>query len=423
MIVAILRGLLGIAFLLGVCWLCSEKRKSISWPLVAKALGLQVVLALLILKAPYFSQGFDFVARAFAKISEISLAGSEMIFGGAIVDNNGPVGFVFAARVLPTIIFFSAVSSLLYHYGILQKVVKFLATVMRRLLRISGAESLSAAGNIFLGQTEAPLLVKPFLNTMTRSELMSLMTGGMATIAGSVLVAYIGQLGEEYASHFLAASLLSAPAAILAAKMLVPETEEFSDSMDLDDNRTSANALEALANGTTDGLRLAVNVAGMLIVFTALIFGINMVLGYGGRIGGLNEVIAASTDGQFTQLSFEFIMGYALAPVAWLVGVCSDDMVLVGQLLGKKTVLNEFLAYLDLGAMKNGGKFAEQRSIELSTYILCGFSNFASIGIQIGGIGALAPTRKGLLSKLGFRALVGGTVACLLTAAIVGMML
>lgn len=423
MLLAILRGLLGIAFLVGVCWLFSDKRKSINWGLVVKALGLQIVLAVLILKTPYVSEGFAWIARAFAKISEVSLEGAKMIFGFGLTDAGGPVGFVFAARVLPTIIFFSAISSLLYHWGILQKVVKFLAVVMRKLLKISGAESLSMAGNIFLGQTEAPLLVKPFLNGMTRSELMCLMTGGMATIAGSVLVAYIGQMGAEYAPHFLAASLLSAPAAILASKMLVPETEAFNDEMDLKGKRTTANGLEALANGTTDGLRLAVNVAGMLIVFTALIFGVNMVLEYAGNLGGLNDTIAGSTDGRYDALSFQFLMGYALSPVAWLVGVCSEDMVLVGQLLGEKTVLNEFIAYLSLADLQESGAFAEDKSIKISTYILCGFSNFASIGIQIGGIGALAPTRKGMLSKLGFRALVGGTVACLLTASIVGMIL
>lgn len=419
----VLRGLLGIAFLVGLCWLASDRRKSISWNLVGKAIGLQIILAILILKTPYVSDGFGIVARAFAKISEVSLEGSKMIFGNVLTDAGGPAGFVFAARVLPTIIFFSAVSSLLYHWGILQRVVKGLAAVMRRLLRISGAESLSAAGNIFLGQTEAPLLVKPFLPTMTRSELMSLMTGGMATIAGSVLVAYISQLGPEYAPHFLAASLLSAPAAIIAAKMLVPETESFSDSMDMSQDKQTANALEALANGTTDGIRLAVNVAGMLIVFTALIFAVNSMLGGMGQALGLNEWVSSVSDGRYVELSFQFLMGYALAPVAWMVGVGTEDMVLVGQLLGEKTVLNEFIAYLSLTDLKNANAFANDRSIVISTYILCGFSNFASIGIQIGGIGALAPSRKGLLSKLGLRALLGGTIACLMTAAIVGMMI
>lgn len=423
MLIAILRGLLGIAFLVGVCWLFSDKRKAINWSLVVKALILQIVLAVLILKTPYVSEGFAWVARVFAKISEVSLEGAKMIFGFELTNDSGSSGFVFAARVLPTIIFFSAVSSLLYHWGVLQKVVKALAVVMRKMLKISGAESLSAAGNIFLGQTEAPLLVKPFLNGMTRSELMCLMTGGMATIAGSVLVAYIGQLGADYAPHFLAASLLSAPAAILASKMLVPETESFSDEMDMSQKRTTANSLEALANGTTDGLKLAVNVAGMLIVFTALIYGVNLVLGYAGNLGGLNESIVEGTSGRYDGLSFQFLMGYALSPVAWMVGVCSEDMVLVGQLLGEKTVLNEFIAYMSLGDLQAQDAFTEDKSIKISTYILCGFSNFASIGIQIGGIGALAPTRKGMLSKLGFRALVGGTVACLLTAAIVGMIL
>lgn len=418
----ILRGLLGVVFLVGVCWLLSDKRKKIPWPLVIKALILQVVLALFILKVPGTSDVFGYIAKAFATISEISLKGAEMVFGMVLTDREASTGGIFAFQVLPTIVFFSAVSSLLYYWGVLQWVVKKLAVAMRWLLKISGAEALAAAGNIFLGQTEAPLLIKPYLDGMTRSEMMSLMTGGMATIAGSVFVAFIGFLGPESAIHLLSASLLSAPAAILAAKMLVPETEQYKDSLEMDRSKMAVNSLEALTNGTSDGVRLAVNVAAMLLVFTAIVLGINAGLGALGNAAGWNAGIAEMTGGKFDGLSFQFIMGYLLAPVAWLVGVSGDDMVLVGQLLGEKTVLNEFVAYDSLRKLQLSGVFTEQRSITLATYILCGFSNFASIGIQIGGIGALAPTRKGLLSKLGLRALIGGTVACLLTAAIVGMM-
>lgn len=422
----ILRGLLGLGFLLGIAWLFSENRKAIPWRLVWMALISQIILAVLILKVPGVKDVFQWIAGLFSTISEISVEGAKMIFGAELTAPGGSSGFVFAARVLPTIIFFSAVTSLLYYWGILQKIVYAFAWVMKRVLRISGAESLAAAGNIFLGQTESPLLVKPYLNKMTRSEMMSLMTGGMATIAGSVLVSYIAFLGGDseaermkFATHLLSASILSAPAAILAAKMIVPEKETFDDKLELSKDKMGANSLEAIANGTTDGIKLAVNVAGMLLVFTALIFGVNSGLGWIGDITGLNETIAASTN--FDGLSFQFLMGYLCAPIAWMLGVSSSDMVLVGQLLGEKTVLNEFLAYISLGDMKSAGAFTEDKSIIMATYILCGFANFASIGIQIGGIGSLAPTRKGLLSKLGMRALLGGTLACLFTAVIVGM--
>ncbi|MCB0760956.1 MAG: Na+ dependent nucleoside transporter [Flavobacteriales bacterium] len=422
----ILRGLLGLLFLLGIAWVFSENRKAISWRLVGFALVGQLVLAVLILKAPFVKDLFEWVASLFRAISDFSNAGAQMIFGYELTNPGGSAGFVFATRVLPTIIFFSAVSSLLYYWGILQKIVYAFAWVMKRLLRVSGAESLAAAGNIFLGQTESPLLVKPYLDRMTRSEIMSLMSGGMATIAGSVLVSYIVFLGGDdpaeqlkFATHLLTASILSAPAAILAAKMIVPETDHFNDKLELSKDRMGANSLEAIANGTTDGIKLAVNVAGMLLVFTALIFGFNTGMSWLGDITGWNEWIAANTN--FDGLSFQFIMGYICAPIAWMLGVSWEDAILVGQLLGEKTVLNEFLAYISLGEMKAAGSFAHDKSIIMATYILCGFANFASIGIQIGGIGSLAPTRKGLLSKLGMKALLAGTLACLFTAVIVGM--
>ena len=294
-------------------------------------------------------------------------------------------------------------------------------------MNLSGAESLSAAGNIFLGQTESPLLVRPYLDSMTRSEIMCLMTGGMATIAGGVLAAYMQYLGGDdpvqralFAKHLLTASVMSAPAAVVAAKILVPETENFDRSMKISENRMGSNLLEAISNGTSDGLRLAVNVGAMLLVFTALIYmGNYMLHDLIGSWTGLNDLIVANTN--YDGLSFQFIVGYAFAPIAWLMGIPSEDIVLVGQLLGEKTILNEFYAYSTLGEMKNAGVFAHEKSIIMATYILCGFANFASIGIQIGGIGALAPTRKGMLSKLGLYALLGGTLACLFTASIVGM--
>ena len=299
---------------------------------------------------------------------------------------------------------------------------------MKHTLRLSGAESLAAAGNIFLGQTEAPLLIRPYLNRMTKSEMMSLMTGGMATIAGGVLASYIGFLGgadpvqkQLFAKHLLTASMMSAPAAIAAAKLLVPEREKFDNSMHLSKDKMGSNVLEAISNGTSEGLKLAVNVGAMLLVFTAFIYLGNYVLELFGGFTGINEMIASNTS--YDKLSFQFILGYVGAPIAWLIGVCSEDVVLVGQLLGEKTILNEFYAYATLGDMKTNAVFAEEKSIIMATYVLCGFANFASIGIQIGGIGALVPNRKGLLSQLGVRALIGGTLACLYTAAIVGMMI
>ena len=281
---------------------------------------------------------------------------------------------------------------------------------------------------MFMGQTEAPLLVKPYLLKMTKSEMMALMTGGMATIAGGVLASYIGFLGGSdpaekilFAKHLLAASIMSAPAGLVAAKMLVPETEPIEDNVSMQKQNMGANVLEAISNGTTDGIKLAVNVAGMLLVFTAFIYFGNYILEQIGELGGFNVWIAENTN--YDNFSFQFVIGYLFAPIAYVLGVPWDDVVLVGQLLGEKTILNEFYAYVTLGKMKAAELFTHEKSIVMATYILCGFSNFASIGIQIGGIGSLVPNRKGLLSKLGVKALIGGTLACLFTASIVGMLI
>jgi CNT family concentrative nucleoside transporter len=335
----------------------------------------------------------------------------------------------FVIMVLPTVIFFSALTSLLFYWGILQRVVYGLAWVMKKTMRLSGAESMAAAGNIFLGQTEAPLLIKPYLSSMTRSEIMCLMTGGMATIAGGVLAAYVGFLGGDdpqqqlyFAKHLLAASVMSAPAAIVAAKLLIPETEEFNQEMSIPKERIGTNALEAITNGTGDGLRLAANVAAMLLVFIALIAMGNFIMkDMIGEWTGLNEIIRANT--RYDGLTMQFIIGYACAPVAYLLGVPGEDTVLVGQLIGEKTILNEFYGYTSLGNMKAQGLIANDKSIIMATYVLCGFANFASIGIQIGGIGSLAPNKKSTLSQLGFKALIGGTMACMFTAVVVGMLM
>ncbi len=422
----ILRGLIGLAVLVGITWLFSSDRKGISWALVGKGLVLQIILAILILKVPFVEQGFDWISKAFVKVISYSDFGADFLFRSFVDGEVHPSVINFAFRVLPTIIFFSALSALLYYIGLLQLIVKAFAWVMKKTLKLSGAESLSAAGNIFLGQTEAPLLIRPYLDKMSKSEIMCLMTGGMATIAGGVLASYIGFLGGDdpvqkalFAKHLLTASMMSAPAAIVAAKILVPEREKVDTSMKISKEKIGSNALEAISNGTTDGLKLAVNVGAMLLVFTALIWFGNGILEKIGLWTGLNDLIASNTS--YSALSFQFLLGYIGAPIVWLIGVCQEDMVLVGQLLGEKTILNEFYAYATLGQMKGNEAFHEEKSVVMATYILCGFANFASIGIQIGGIGALIPSRKGLLSKLGVQALIGGTVACLLTAAIVGM--
>jgi CNT family concentrative nucleoside transporter len=427
LILAILRGLLGLAVLVALAYLASQNRKKIDWTLVGKGILLQIVFAFLVLKVEFVAVGFEWLSKVFIKVISFTQYGTDFLFRSFITNEMEPGVISFAFNVLPTIVFFAALSSILYYLGILQKVVYGFAWVMKRLMRLSGAESLAAAGNIFLGQTESPLLVRPYLNSMTRSEMMCLMTGGMATIAGGVLAAYINFLGGDdpvqqllFAKHLLTASVMSAPAAIVAAKILVPEVDQFDQTMEINNDKIGSNFLEAITNGTTDGLKLAINVGAMLLVFTALVYLGNFILRDGiGAITGLNEVIQDGTN--YDGLTFQFIIGYAFAPIAFLMGVQSDDIVLVGQLLGEKTILNEFYAYVTLGEMKSNAEFASEKSIIMASYILCGFSNVASIGIQIGGIGSLVPGRKSLLSSLGFYALIGGTIACLFTATIVGM--
>jgi len=427
--IGVLRGLLGLVSLIAIALLFSENRKSISWSLVLKGLAFQLVLAILILKVDAVSAVFSWLSAAFVKIISFSDFGSDFLFRSFETGKVEQSVENFAFRILPTIVFFSALTALLYYYNILQKVVYAFAWIMKRTLKLSGAESLAAAGNIFLGQTESPLLIRPYLNKMNRSELMCLMTGGMATIAGGVLAAYIGFLGGEseseriiFANHLLTASIMSAPAAVVAAKILVPQREHFLSEMKLSNTKPGSNALEAISNGTTDGLKLAINVGAMLLVFTALIYMGNYILGdLIGNWTGLNTLIAENTI--YSKLTFEFVLGYLFAPIAWLIGVPADDTVLVGQLLGEKTILNEFYAYVTLGDLKSSYSFTNEKSVIMSTYILCGFANVASIGIQIGGIGALIPNRKGLLSSLGVKALIGGTLASLFTAALIGMLI
>lgn len=417
------RGLLGLLAILGIAYLFSSDRRAINWALVGKGIGIQLILAFLILKVPFIESGFDILSKIFTKVVNMSHDGATFIFRAIGDVELHPAAMNFVTWILPSVIFFSALSSLLYYWGILQKFVYAMAWVMHRAMGLSGAESVAAAGNVFLGQTEAPLLVKPYLDKMTKSELLSLMVGGMATIAGGVLAAYIGFLGKGdpirelyFAKHLLTASIMSAPAAIVFAKILYPEKEEIQRDLRVSKERLGGSTLEAIANGTTDGVRLAVNVAAMLLVFISLIALCNFGLDLLGRKTGLNALIAHG--GLYDKLSFEFLMGYIFAPVAWVMGVPWEDATLFGQLLGEKTILNEFVAYPHLGELQDR---MSQKSVLMATYALCGFANFASIGIQIGGIGALAPNRKGELAKFGMKALIGGTLACLSTAILVGM--
>jgi len=424
----ILRGLGGMLVLVGLGFLLSKDRKNIPWKTVGVGLVFQVLLAISILYIPFFRSIFEFFGQIFVKILDFTKAGSGFLFGSLI--DMDRFGSIFAFQILPTIIFFSALTSLLFYWGIIQKVVWALAWVFTRLMKLSGAEALSVAGNIFLGQTESPLMIKAYLPKMNDSEIMLVMTGGMATLAGGVLAAYIGMLGGndpvlrlEFAKHLLAASVMAAPGAVIFSKMMVPNPDSVSKDVKVSKDKIGSNVLDAITNGTSDGIRLAVNVAGMLLAFLALIAMFNFGLTKIGDWTGLNEIIAQSTDGRFTGLSLQFLLGYLFAPLMWLIGINSHDIMLAGRLLGEKLILTEFIGYISLSELKAAGAFLEYKSVIMATYILCGFANFASIGIQIGGIGALAPNKRVTLSKYGMSSLIAGTLASLMSATIIGMIL
>ena len=424
-----LRVVAGLALLIGILFAFSSNRRAIDWKLVGKGILLQFVLALAILHLSWVSSAFDAVGKGFVALLGYTREGSLFLFGD-LVGRVDTFGYLFAFQVLPTIIFFSAISSLLFHFGILQRVVGAFAWVMKRTLRLSGAETLAAAANVFVGQTEAPLLVKPYIATMTRSELMALMVGGMATLAGAVLAAYIGYLGGTdperqvfFARHLLTASVMNAPASLWVAKVLVPQTEPVVDLADVKIER-KGNWLEAIANGTTDGFKMAANVGVMLLVFTALIALFNGLLSNGlGSWTGLNELVTTWSGGRYSEFNLQSIFGLLLGPFTWLLGVPWAEAPLVGQLLGEKTILNEFYAYVTMGQMIEDGSLVSVRAQTLAVYVLCGFANFASIGIKIGGIGSLAPERRKDLSELGFKAVLGGTAASLTTATLVALLL
>src|SRR6056297_56291 len=424
------RGVLGMLSLLILAFLFSSNRKAINWRTVAVGLSLQLIIAIGVLKVPFIQLIFEQIGKIFVSILEFTRAGSKFLFEGLVVDT-GTFGYIFAFQVLPTIIFFSALTSLLFYLGVIQKVVKALAWLLSKSLGISGAESLSVAGNIFLGQTEAPLLIKAYLEKMTKSEILLVMIGGMATVAGAVLAAYIGFLGGEdealqllFAKHLLAASVMAAPGAIVISKMLYPQTETVNTDVSVSSEKIGSNILDAIANGTTEGLKLAVNVGAMLLVFVAIIALINGILEWTGDFTNLNGWIAENTA--YQRFSLEAILGTVFAPLMWLIGVAKEDVMLMGQLLGIKLAASEFVGYIQLAELKDMASLPHlkyNKSIIMATYMLCGFANFASIGIQIGGIGSLAPGQRKSLSEFGMKAVLGGSLASLLSATIAGMIL
>jgi CNT family concentrative nucleoside transporter len=419
MIGTIAFGIFGLAVLLSIAFAFSSNRKEVDWKLVASGIGLQLFFAVLVILVPGGRRFFEGLSRIFVTVIGFAMEGSAFIFGSLADPSN--LGFIFAFQVLPTIIFFASLMAVLYHLGLMQKVVQAMAWVMLKVMRISGSESLSVAANVFVGQTEAPLVVRPYISRMTESELLTMMVGGMATIAGGVLAAYITMLGGAdeaarifYAKHLLAASIMAAPATIVIAKLLKPEVEESvtRGNVTLHVEKTATNVIEAAANGAGDGVKLALNVGGMLLAFVALIALVNYPLGWIGQITGLEAVM-----GQPVSLSM--ILGYFLSPLAWVIGIPWQDAVAVGGLIGEKVITNEFVAYAHLQEIQDS---LLPKSLLISTYALCGFANFSSIAIQIGGIGGLAPDRRSDLARLGLTAVLGGTLATMMTATIAGVL-
>jgi CNT family concentrative nucleoside transporter len=429
-ITSILRGLLGMFVLILIAFIFSTNRRAISWKLVGIGLAIQVLMAICILWIPAVQDFFEIIGKIFVKVIDFTKAGTEFLFKSSVSGKIDPPLLNFAVTILPTIIFFSALTSILFYFGIIQAVVYWLAWALSRALKLSGAESLVVAGNIFLGQTEAPLMIKAYLEKMNRSEILLVMSAGMATLAGGVLAVYINVLGGDdpvqrliFAKHLITASVMAAPGVVVIAKIVMPQTENVEKTVKISKDVIGKNVLDAIATGTYQGLKLAVNVAAMLLVFIALIAMINYIFIKIGDWTSLNETISRITHGQYEELSLQFLFGYTFAPVMWLIGVCREDIALVGRLLGEKLIMTEFIGYVSLADMKAAGVFAETKSVIMATYILCGFANFASIGIQIGGIGALAPGKRLLLSQFGLRALLCGTLASLLSATIIGMIL
>ena len=428
-ITSILRGVIGVSSIIVIAYLLSNNRKRIDWKTIIIGLSSQLIIAVAVLKIEFVRIVFEKIGQGFLAIVTYTNEGSRILFGELL--DSSKYGEIFVFQVLPVIIFFSALTSVLYYYRIIQKIVSGLAWMLTKFLNISGQESLAVAGNIFLGQTEAPLLVKGYLDKMNKSEYFLLMTGGMATVAGSVLAAYIGFLGGddpiqriEVAKNLIIASVMAAPGAIVISKLMFPQTEEVNKNIQISTDVTGTNLLSAINNGTRDGIKMAVNVGAMLLVFLALIALINGVFYQIAELFGLNNWIQENTI--YEAFSLELILGYLFAPLMWLIGVAIEDITLMGQLLGVKLAASEFVAYIELASLKDIGNalhLSYQKSVIMATIMLCGFANFASIGIQIGGIGILAPGKSKLLTELGFKAMIAGTLVSLLSATFVGMLL
>ena len=424
-----LRGVLGIIFLIFTTYLLSNNKKAINWKTAGFGLILQLVLAIGVLKVSWIKTVFENAGKIFVKILDFTMEGTKFLFGDLVSPDN--FGNVFIFSILPTVIFFAALTSILFYLGIIQKIVRVMALLLSKILGVSGPESLSVAGNIFLGQTESPLMIKAYLEKMSKSEILLVMVGGMATVAGGVLAAYIGFLGGDdpelkvfYAKHLLTASVMAAPGAIVISKILYPETEKINSDVKISQKKIGTNFLDAISIGTSEGLKLAANIAAMLLVFIAFIALINYLLSGIGSVLNINDFIKDNTV--YNELSLELILGYLFSPIMWLIGVAKEDITLMGQLLGIKLAASEFIGYIQLSSLKDASNLIHlnyQKSIIIATYMLCGFANFASIGIQIGGIGALEPKQRTNLSKLGFKALIGGTLASLLSATIAGMII
>ena len=423
-----LRGLLGMFVLILISFLLSSNKKAINWRTVVFGLGAQIFLAIGVLKVSFVQNFFEWVGSLFIAVLDFTLEGTKFLFASFSTGEIEAPLVTFAISILPTVIFFSALTSVLFYLGIIQRIVKGMAWLLSKLLQVSGAESLSVAGNIFLGQTESPLMIKAYLEKMNRSEILLVMIGGMATVAGGVLAAYIGFLGGDdevlrlyYAKHLLTASVMAAPGAIVISKILYPQVEAIDNEISISQEKIGSNILESIANGTTEGLKLALNIGAMLLVFLAFIAMINGVMGWIGEWTTLNEWVKSNTS--YEAFSLELVLGYAFAPLMWLIGIAKEDIALMGQLLGIKLAASEFVGYIQLAELKNPLNLLHlkyEKSIIMATYMLCGFANFASIGIQIGGIGSLAPGQRKTLSEFGIKALIGGTIASLLSATIAG---
>lgn len=427
-LISIIRGLTGILFLLGISWLISNARTFIRWKLVFAGLAVQVLIALAILYIPLVGSVFSFIGKLFIKILDSAQAGSVFLFGD--LAKSDKLGVIFAFQILPTIIFFSALMSLMFYLGIIQFIVKALAWFLTRIFRLSGAESLVIGGNIFLGQIEAPLMIKAYLPKMSDSEIFMVMVSGLATIAGGVMAAYIGMLGGNdyeqrifFAKHLLTASVMAAPGAVVISKMLVPQVEDISKQIKISRSETGNNLLDAITKGTYEGLKIAAFVGASLIVFISVIELLNWLIYRFGELIHVNKMIISYSGNQFNGLSLEFLLGQLFAPVTWIIGVSGQDIAQVGRLLGEKIIFTEFIGYAHFAELKNAGLIVSQKSSIMCTYMLCGFANFASIGIQIAGIGSLAPNKRELITRFGLKALAAGTLVSLLSASIIGMIM